>query len=96
MLGPNRQAGGNLEKAKPNAFIGRKHGMIVLVAMQCSFFEHREYKIVYRRYASLFFITGVDENEVRCLQQLDSPDLIDCWRRVLLGFMPFRQCACLL
>jgi hypothetical protein len=32
---------------------------------QCSFFEHRAYKTVYRRYASLFFIVGVDGEEVR-------------------------------
>jgi len=32
---------------------------------QCSFFEHRAYKIVYRRYASLFFMVGVDSEEVR-------------------------------
>lgn len=30
---------------------------------QCSFYEHRQYKIVYRRYASLFFMVGVDEEE---------------------------------
>lgn len=33
---------------------------------QCSFYEHRQYKIVYRRYASLFFMVGVDDDEV-CL-----------------------------
>lgn len=33
--------------------------------LQCSFFEHRAYKIVYRRYASLFFMVGVDDDEVR-------------------------------
>ena len=27
---------------------------------QCSFLEHRQYKVMYRRYASLFFILGVD------------------------------------
>lgn len=27
---------------------------------QCSFLEHRQYKIVYRRYASLYFILGLD------------------------------------
>lgn len=32
---------------------------------QCSFIEHRGHKIVYRRYASLFFLVGVDEEEVR-------------------------------
>ncbi|GJN03400.1 hypothetical protein PR202_ga20841 [Eleusine coracana subsp. coracana] len=30
---------------------------------QCSFVEHRNYKVVYRRYASLFFLVGVDNNE---------------------------------
>ncbi|XBI45249.1 hypothetical protein VPH35_109743 [Triticum aestivum] len=32
---------------------------------QCSFVEHRNYKVVYRRYASLFFLVGVDNDEVR-------------------------------
>lgn len=32
--------------------------------LQCSFVEHRNYKIVYRRYASLFFLVGVDSDEV--------------------------------
>ncbi|EGR32628.1 hypothetical protein IMG5_076580 [Ichthyophthirius multifiliis] len=34
---------------------------------QCSFIEHRNYKVIYRRYASLYFIVGVDieeENEL--------------------------------
>ena len=31
---------------------------------QCSFLEHRSIKCVYRRYASLFFIVGVDEDQV--------------------------------
>lgn len=31
--------------------------------MQCSFMEYRGYKVVYRRYASLFFIVGVDQEE---------------------------------
>merc|ERR1712087_153943 len=38
---------------------------------QCSFFEYRGYKVVYRRYASLFFIVGVegeDENELAILE----------------------------
>lgn len=37
---------------------------------QCSFFECRDLKIVYRRYASLFFIFGVDhtENEMAILE----------------------------
>ncbi|KAK9835013.1 hypothetical protein WJX81_004247 [Elliptochloris bilobata] len=37
---------------------------------QCSFIEHRNYKVVYRRYASLFFLVGVDseENELATLE----------------------------
>jgi AP-4 complex subunit sigma-1 len=27
---------------------------------QCSFIEHRQYKVIYRRYASLYFIIGLD------------------------------------
>jgi len=46
---------------------------------QCSFFEHREYKIVYRRYASLFFITGVDESE----NELAMLEFIHCFVEVL-------------
>merc|ERR1711916_123767 len=30
---------------------------------ECSFVEYRNSKIIYRRYASLFFIVGVDEEE---------------------------------
>ena len=32
---------------------------------QCSFLEYKNHKIVYRRYASLFFIVGIDSQEVR-------------------------------
>mmetsp|Transcript_19674 Transcript_19674/g.32477 ORF Transcript_19674/g.32477 Transcript_19674/m.32477 type:complete len:107 (+) Transcript_19674:374-694(+) len=37
---------------------------------QCSFIEYRDYKCVYRRYASLFFIVGVDgqTNELGVLE----------------------------
>lgn len=31
--------------------------------MQCSFMEYRGMKVVYRRYASLFFIVGVEQDE---------------------------------
>ncbi|KAL4463190.1 hypothetical protein ABPG74_007191 [Tetrahymena malaccensis] len=30
---------------------------------QCSFIDHRNYKVIYRRYASLYFIVGVDPEE---------------------------------
>lgn len=30
---------------------------------QCNFVEHRDFRVVYRRYASLFFMVGVDEEE---------------------------------
>eukprot|EP00958_Prasinococcus_capsulatus_P019078 scaffold2298_cov388-Prasinococcus_capsulatus_cf.AAC.7 len=32
---------------------------------QCSLVEHRGYKVIYKRYASLFFLVAVDQNEVR-------------------------------
>lgn len=37
---------------------------------ECSFIEHNQVKIIYRRYASLFFIVGVDgpENELSVLE----------------------------
>jgi len=37
---------------------------------QCNFIEYLKYKLVYRRYASLFFIVGVDqkENELSILE----------------------------
>mmetsp|Transcript_18597 Transcript_18597/g.25787 ORF Transcript_18597/g.25787 Transcript_18597/m.25787 type:complete len:145 (+) Transcript_18597:140-574(+) len=37
---------------------------------QCSFVEHRNFKVIYRRYASLFFLVGVDadENELGILE----------------------------
>ena len=45
---------------------------------QCSFIEYRGYKIVYRRYASLFFVVAVDgsgsddENELALLEFIHS------------------------
>eukprot|EP00474_Spongospora_subterranea_P006235 CRZ06693.1 hypothetical protein [Spongospora subterranea] len=39
---------------------------------QCSFVEHRDYKVIYRRYASLFFIIGLEDqpgvNELSMLE----------------------------
>ncbi|KAK9916834.1 hypothetical protein WJX75_007612 [Coccomyxa subellipsoidea] len=37
---------------------------------QCSFTQHRNFKVVYRRYASLFFLVGIDneENELAILE----------------------------
>lgn len=43
---------------------------IFLCVEQCSFVEHRNYKIIYRRYASLFFLVGVDNEEVSCFLSL--------------------------
>jgi AP-4 complex subunit sigma-1 len=40
----------------------------------CSFIEHLSYKLIYRRYASLFFIVGVDGNE----NELAILELIHC------------------
>jgi AP-4 complex subunit sigma-1 len=37
---------------------------------ECNFLEHLQYKLIYRRYAGLFFIVGVDseENELAVLE----------------------------
>ena len=41
------------------------HAPCAVRVAQCSFYEYRGYKVVYRRYASLFFIMGVEgEDEV--------------------------------
>lgn len=42
---------------------------------QCSFIEYRGYKVIYRRYASLFFVVAVDgdeENELSILEFIHS------------------------
>jgi AP-4 complex subunit sigma-1 len=42
---------------------------------QCSFIEYRGYKVVYRRYASLFFVVAVDsddDNELSLLEFIHS------------------------
>ena len=41
--------------------------VLCLPLCQCSFTEHRNFKVVYRRYASLFFLVGIDDEEVRTL-----------------------------
>lgn len=46
---------------------GRLSAHLAYSFAQCSIMEYREYRIVYRRYASLFFIVGIDRSdEVRC------------------------------
>eukprot|EP00802_Teleaulax_amphioxeia_P008118 Tamp_08126.p4 GENE.Tamp_08126~~Tamp_08126.p4 ORF type:complete len:171 (-),score=37.48 Tamp_08126:1746-2258(-) len=49
------------ERAVQEADIVRK--CLMRGEQQCSFFEYRGYKIAYRRYASLFFVVGADEDE---------------------------------
>lgn len=44
---------------------------------QCSFLEYRNYKCIYRRYASLFFIVGVDSDEVRRARTTDKQERDD-------------------
>ena len=35
--------------------------------MQANFIRYGGFTVVYRRYASLFFIVGIDNGQVRCL-----------------------------
>lgn len=45
--------------------------------LQCSFMEYRGMKVVYRRYASLFFIVGVEQDEeVGCHPNFCRPDIV--------------------
>ena len=48
---------------------------------QCSFVEYRNYKCIYRRYASLFFIVGVtgEHNELAILEFIHN--LVECLDR---------------
>jgi len=43
---------------------------LIRAEKQCSFVEHRNFKVIYRRYASLFFLVGVEgeENELAILE----------------------------
>lgn len=43
--------------------LGRREG-------QCNFFDYKDFKIVYRKYVTLFFIAGIDndENELAVLE----------------------------
>lgn len=38
---------------------------------QCSFLEHHQYKVIYRRYASLYFIVGLEDEDVNELAYLE-------------------------
>lgn len=37
---------------------------------QCPFFEFENFKVIYKRYASLFFVVGVDSEEASVLSQV--------------------------
>jgi AP-4 complex subunit sigma-1 len=39
--------------------------------LQCSFMSFREFKVIYRRYASLYFIVGVDDEDANELAILE-------------------------
>jgi AP-4 complex subunit sigma-1 len=41
---------------------------------ECNFVEHLQYKLVYKRYASLFFIVGIDNDE----NELGTLEFIHC------------------
>lgn len=52
---------------------------LVRADKQCNFISHRNIKVVYRRYASLFFLVGIDEGE----NELAVLDFIHCLVEVL-------------
>jgi AP-4 complex subunit sigma-1 len=53
-----------------HSFLFLVKALTLICDAQCSFVEYRGYKVIYRRYASLFFIVGVkdDDSEVRSKQ----------------------------
>ena len=63
--------------------------------MQCSFFEYRGFKVIYRRYASLFFIIGTKpdlgntentENELGMLELIHTlVETMDKWAGYVLS-----------
>ncbi|CAI7925652.1 unnamed protein product [Closterium sp. NIES-54] len=57
---------------------------------QCSFVEHRNYKVIYRRYASLFFLVGVDGEEFdsAAIPSSTLPLPLACNRSILLPLLP--------
>lgn len=59
---------GTDERRALEAEIVRK--CLTRVDKQCNIVEHRNFRVVYRRYASLFFLVGVDaeENELGILE----------------------------
>jgi AP-4 complex subunit sigma-1 len=56
---------------------------------QCSFMEYRGMRVVYRRYASLFFIVGVEQDEeVRAVRRYVATRRSACWGRGFDGHPP--------
>jgi Clathrin adaptor complex small chain len=43
-----------------------QHGSL----LQANFIQYRGFTVVYRRYASLFFMVGIDNNQVRKLRDV--------------------------
>lgn len=43
---------------------------------RCCFLDHQDFKIIYRRYASLYFIMGVDQSEDVALLDLEPSDVL--------------------
>ena len=66
--------------------------------LQCSFLEYRGYKVIYRRYASLFFIAGTkpdgddtenSENELGMLEFIHTlVETMDKWAGSICGTCP--------
>ncbi|KAN0000348.1 hypothetical protein ACTFIZ_000795 [Dictyostelium cf. discoideum] len=56
--------------------------------IQCSFVEYKDYKVIYRKYATLFFIVAVDttENELAILELIHNyVEILDsCFDNVIM------------
>ncbi|XP_075475445.1 AP-4 complex subunit sigma-like isoform X2 [Primulina tabacum] len=56
---------------------------LVRTEQQCAFVKHRNYEIVYRRYASLFFLVGVDNEEVQVPSSINEALNEPKWKAVV-------------
>ena len=64
--------------------------------LQCSFMTFRQYQVVYRRYASLYFIVGqnADDDDVNELALLEFiHNLVETMEQSVRGIIAYSQCS---
>ena len=67
------------------------------IVLQANFIQYRGFTVVYRRYASLFFMVGIDNSQVRCRVCWSSPlakHVVASWRRQENAAATCFPCSC--